>query len=319
MSDYVRQHAVRSTFSEGKSWVVLSEIEQSIKRKIEAVGVPLKDWDIKINRGILTGCNEAFIIDGATRDRLIAEDPKSAEIIRPILRGRDIKRYRHSFADKWLIATFPAKHLEINDYPAVRGYLSGFQPKLEQTGAPLSPSEREQIKTHALKYGISFSPKELIKSRKKTGNKWFETQDAIAYMDDLSKQKIIWGELSDLPKFAFDTEGRYTPLNTAFLMTGQSLGYIIAFLNSPVSKYYFSSNIATSSGVGTIRWLKYTIETLPIPLVADETMEEIECLVVNLETENHADEKLAAIDRRIYNLYGFTDEEVAFVEHAYVL
>lgn len=84
MSDYVRQHAVESTFTEGESWIVLSEIEQSIKRKIEAAGKPLGKWEVSINYGIKTGCNDAFIIDGATKDKLIAEDPKSAELIRPL-------------------------------------------------------------------------------------------------------------------------------------------------------------------------------------------------------------------------------------------
>ena len=85
--------------------MILNPIEQSIKRKIEAIGTPLKDWDIKINRGILTGCNDAFIIDEAKKEELIKEDPKSAEIIRPILRGRDIKRYGYDFAGLYLIAT----------------------------------------------------------------------------------------------------------------------------------------------------------------------------------------------------------------------
>jgi hypothetical protein len=81
------------------SWVVLSPIEQRIKAKIEAVGIPLKEWDINIYRGILTGYNEAFIIDGKKKDELIAEDPKSVEIIRPLLRGRDIKRYGYEYAN----------------------------------------------------------------------------------------------------------------------------------------------------------------------------------------------------------------------------
>lgn len=97
-------------------------------------GKPLKDWDITINYGIKTGFNEAFIIDGATKDRLIAEDPKSAEIIKPLLRGRDIKRYSYAFADKWLIATFPALKLNIDEYPAVKKYLEQFRPGIDQTG-----------------------------------------------------------------------------------------------------------------------------------------------------------------------------------------
>ncbi|MDR0872011.1 MAG: hypothetical protein LBN27_00900 [Prevotellaceae bacterium] len=86
-----------------ESWVILSPIEQQIKNKIEKIGTPLKDWNINIYRGILTGLNEAFIIDGKTKDELIKKSPKNAEIIRPILRGRDIKKYGYEFADLWLI------------------------------------------------------------------------------------------------------------------------------------------------------------------------------------------------------------------------
>lgn len=151
-------------FSE--SWTILSSIEQSIKRKIEAIGTPLKDWDINIYRGILTGCNEAFIISGEKKDELIAADPKSAEIIRPILRGRDIKRYGYDFADLWLIATFPSRKYNIDDYPAVKKYLLFFgKNRLEQTGKSILVDGK------------------TIKARKKTNNKWFETQDSINYWD----------------------------------------------------------------------------------------------------------------------------------------
>lgn len=88
-SDFIRQNSTPMSFDKN-SWCILSPIEQSIKRKIEAVGVPLKDWNISINYGIKTGCNEAFIIDGATKDALIAQDPKSAEIIRPLLQEGEI-------------------------------------------------------------------------------------------------------------------------------------------------------------------------------------------------------------------------------------
>ena len=106
---------MENRFDNSASWVILSPIEQSIKRKIEAVGTLLKDWNVKIYRGILTGYNDAFIIDGAKKDELIAADPKSAEIIRPILRGRDIKRYSYEFADLYIIATFPSKDLSSQD------------------------------------------------------------------------------------------------------------------------------------------------------------------------------------------------------------
>ena len=96
----------------------------------------MKEWDINIYRGILTGYNDAFIIDGNTREKLINKDVKSAEIIRPILRGRDVKRYSYQFADLYIIATFPSLHYDIDKYPAVKEYLLSYGiERLEQTGA----------------------------------------------------------------------------------------------------------------------------------------------------------------------------------------
>src|SRR5690606_24145743 len=103
ISVYFRQNANLTEFKKSESWVVLSPIEKQIKEKIEQLGTPLKDWDIRINYGIKTGFNEAFIIDGSKRKQLIAEDPKSEEIIRPLLRGRDIKQYSYEFVDLYLL------------------------------------------------------------------------------------------------------------------------------------------------------------------------------------------------------------------------
>ena len=109
-----------------RPWSALSVIERSIMDKMEAIGTPLKDWDIDIYRGVLTGYNRAFIIDDKLRASLVAQDPKSAEIIRPVLRGRDIQRYQAQWADLWMIATFPSLRLDINDYPAVKKYLLSY-------------------------------------------------------------------------------------------------------------------------------------------------------------------------------------------------
>jgi hypothetical protein len=123
LSEYFRQNAIKSQFTDGKSWIVLSGIEQRIKRKVEIKGIALKDWNLDIYRGILTGYNEAFIIDGQKRKELISEDPKSVEIIRPILRGRDIKCYGFEFAGLYLINTFPALKIDIEQYPAIKKHL----------------------------------------------------------------------------------------------------------------------------------------------------------------------------------------------------
>ena len=140
-TDYIDQYGTKLEFPSGSSWVILNPIEKRIKEKIEQVGIPLKDWDISINYGIKTGCNEAFIIDKAKRDELIAKDKKSAEIIRPILRGRDIKRYGYEFAELYLLyipwhfplhldttitgASQEAEKAFLEEYPAVYNNIYG--------------------------------------------------------------------------------------------------------------------------------------------------------------------------------------------------
>ena len=212
MSDFVQQYNSICDFATSNSWVILSPIEQSIKKKIEAVGTPLKDWDINIYRGVLTGCNEAFIIDSEKRDEILTncqtedERKRTAELIRPILRGRDIKRYDYDWANLWLIATFPSCHYDIDKYPSVKQYLLSFGiERLEQTG-----------KTHIVNG-------EKIKARKKTNNKWFETQDSISYWEDFNKPKILYSEIVREPQFYYDTKGDFFPEATVFIMTGSGL------------------------------------------------------------------------------------------------
>jgi len=137
LSDYFRQNANLTDFISSESWVVLTPIEKQIKEKIEQRGTPLKDWDIRINYGIKTGFNDAFIIGGAKRKELIEQDSNSAEIIRPILRGRDIQRYGHDFSDIWLINTHNGikekgiKPIDINNYNAIKQHLDQYHKQLE--------------------------------------------------------------------------------------------------------------------------------------------------------------------------------------------
>ncbi|WP_373828041.1 type IIG restriction enzyme/methyltransferase, partial [Bacteroides heparinolyticus] len=131
LSDYVETHFQKSSFG-SDAWTILSEIEQRIKYKVESIGVPLKKWDVEIYRGVLTGCNDAFIITSEKRDEILAncttkeERTKTAEIIRPILRGRDIRKYGYEWAELWLIATFPSRHYNIDEYPSIKQYLLSY-------------------------------------------------------------------------------------------------------------------------------------------------------------------------------------------------
>ena len=162
------------------AWVIFSLTEQHILSKIKEAGTPIKDWDVQIFRGLTTGYDDAFVIDEHTKHRLCKQDPKSGDIIMPMLRGRDISRYGYRDENLWIITTFPSKKLDIDDYPAVKKHLLSFMPALEQSG------ERG--------------------CRKKTPHAWFETSDTIAYYPPFSKKKLVWRDISSQGCFAFDAK-----------------------------------------------------------------------------------------------------------------
>ena len=285
----------------GNSWVILSDIEQRIKQKIEAVGRPLKEWDIKIYRGILTGCNDAFIINKEKRDELIKKCPKSAEIIRPILRGRDIKRYGYDFAHLYLIGTFPSKKYNIDDYPSIKNYLLNFG--------------KTDI-SHLSKYGIDCWGKKRLEqsgnkgSRKKTHNKWFELQDSIAYWDDFSKPKILFQEIVQEGEFMIDSKGKFFCNDTGRIITGKAIKFLLGVLNSKLFffaiKYFYGGGLLGENGVR----MKHTFfENFP----CIEENAHIKQLVDTVTSEN-IKEVSREIDHKVYELYGLTDDEINFVE-----
>ncbi|HQR74165.1 MAG TPA: TaqI-like C-terminal specificity domain-containing protein [Sulfurovum sp.] len=292
--------------------------EELLMHRIETIGKPLKEWDISINRGILTGFNEAFIIDTAKRDELVARDAKSAEIIKPILRGRDVQKYATNWAEQWMVTTLPSLNVLIEEYPAVRTYLESFGARLDQSGE--------------------------IGSRKKTTNAWFETQDKTAYWQDFEKPKIVWGEISDKPNFAYEENNLYGN-DKIFIMTGEKPKYLLAILNSKLSEWYFSK-ISVTTGQGTILWKKYKLELLPIAIADDETpfinlvdeileikpkIKEYKTLLEDAIKNNNFDREIKLkkeietmenrlieyekeIDGRVYALYGLSEDEIAVVE-----
>ena len=293
LADYFKQHCFEYIIPKTSEWIIGTERTGVLKAKIESDSILLKDFDININRGLLTGYNTAFIIDEATKNRLINEDPKSLEIIKPIIRGRDLKMYNYEFANQWVICTFPSLKIDIESYPSLLNhFLSIGRPRLEQLGNK--------------------------ESRKKTNNKWFETQDSISYWKDFERPKIIWGEISDKPKFAYDDSCYYAEATT-FLMTGDNLKYLLAILNSKVSEWYFNK-IGTTTGMGTNRWKKYKIELLPIKVPSDEVRMNIEAVVdrilelkksSSLNDTNHLEKE---IDQMVYQIYGITEEERKIIE-----
>ena len=290
----MRQQDTICDFSTSDSWVILSPIEQSIKKKIEAVGTPLKDWDIQINYGIKTGCNEAFIISTEKRKEILDncqtedERKRTAELIRPILRGRDIRRYRYEWAELWLIATFPSRHYNIEEYPAVKQYLLSFGiERLEQTG-----------KTHIVNG-------EKVKARKKTHNKWFETQDSISYWEDFSKPKIMYSEIVRSPQFYLDEQGQFFPEATTFILTGEHLRYLYNIFHSKVFTYFFKHFYA-GGGLGEdgYRYKKVFFEKLPIPkMIGTRNQQVIERANENIN-----------IEKNCLLLFNFNEDEIKEIE-----
>ena len=288
-------------FATSDSWVILSPIEQSIKRKIEAVGTPLKDWDIQINYGIKTGFNDAFIISTEKRNEILAnckdanERQRTAELIRPILRGRDIKRYGYDWANLYLIATFPSRHYDIDKYPAVKQYLLSYGiERLEQTG-----------KTHVV-------DGEKIKARKKTNNKWFETQDSISYWEDFSRPKIIWKRIGSILRFSFDNKGCLGLDSTCFA-TGEHIEYLCCVLNSLMGHYLLKDSPKT--GTGDLLVSVQAIEPIKVPIPNEKQEENIRKMMCEIFNENMEKEK--DLNKSVYDLYNLSPDEIEFIEQNY--
>ena len=295
LSVFVQQSGSVCEFSNSDSWVILSPIEQSIKRKIEAVGTPLKDWDIQINYGIKTGYNDAFIINTEKKDEILSncqtedERTRTAELIRPILRGRDIKRYGYNWANLWLINTHNGirgklERVHIEDYPAIKAHLDQYWDR--------------------------------ISKRADKGDTPYNLRNC-AYLEDFSKPKIVWGEISDRSKFAYESDGLCVPEATTFLMIGKDLPYLLCMLNSPLAEWFFSK-VGTTTGVGTVRWKKYTILELLIPRPNKNTLNTTERLVDDCIKSRINKEMLQdQANSLIYKNVGLDDKEIEYIESYY--
>ena len=299
MSVFVQQSGSVCEFSNSDSWVILSPIEQSIKRKIEAVGTPLKDWDIQINYGIKTGFNDAFIINTEKRDEILSncqtedERTRTAELIRPILRGRDIKRYGYNWAGLYLIATFPSRHYDIEKYPAVKNYLLGFGiERLEQTGM-----------SHTVNG-------EKIKARKKTNNKWFETQDSISYWEDFSKPKVLWKRVGSILRFCYN-DNEALGLDSTCFAIGNNIEFVCCVLNTPMGHYLLKD--APKTGTGDLLISVQAVEPVKLPSVTHELNIEFKRLL-EMMIANCSDDIENEISQKIFNLYGLSHEEQRYIE-----
>ena len=287
------------------AFTFLSAQEYQLKAKIESIGTPLKDWDISINYGIKTGLNDAFIIDETTRQNILSgclneeEKQRTDALIKPILRGRDIKRYAYEWAGLYIIGTFPALHLNIDDYPSLKNYLSQFLPQIEQSGEK--------------------------GCRKKTANKWFETQDNIAYWQEFEKEKIVWATLARSGNaFAFENQQLRTT-DSCFILTNneqsQNIRWLLAFLNSPLALFYLEQ-VYTKLDTTGWQWKKAGVEKIPVPKITPDQeqifvalVEEIIALKKQNTPDNQAkiDDLEQQLNHKIYALYQLNTAEIQYL------
>ena len=288
----MRQQDIICDFSTSDSWVVLSPIEQSIKKKIEAVGTPLKDWDIQINYGIKTGCNEAFIISTEKRKEILDncqtedERKRTAELIRPILRGRDIKRYGYVENGLFLINTHNGirgklPRIDINDYPAVKAHLDRYWDK--------------------------------ISARADKGDTPYNLRNC-AYLEDFSKPKIMYPNMTKYIPFYYDEKGFYQN-DKSFMITGNFVAYLTAFLNSSLFKFCFLNNFPELQG-GTRELRKIFFDKIPVLQVTKEINDSFISKINDIQ-EKYTTQKAMEIDAMLFELYRLTEEErktIGFVE-----
>ena len=270
-------------------WSILSVVERSVLEKMRNQGTPLKNWEIKINYGIKTGYNQAFIIDTATKETLVAADPKSAEIIKPVLRGRDIQRYQVDWKGLWLVDTHngyeSTSAVDIIKYSAIKNYLDRFYAQLSK--------------------------------RKDKGRTPYHLRHC-AYHEEFAKEKLFWMDMSNTGRFAYSEMEMYCN-DKGFILTGKSLKYLCAVLNSTIIKWLVE-NTALTTGLGVVQWKKFVVERLPIPKISTAQQKpfiELTDHILRAKATNSAADTSALeadIDRLVYQLYGLTSEEIAVVE-----
>ncbi len=315
LRDYVEQnqYEVKQLNLDDSGWALVDESTQSLLSKISASGVPLGEYvNGKVYRGILTGLNEAFVIDKATKERLILEDARSAELIKPFLAGRDIKRYQQPKSDKYLI--FTRHGVNITDYPAIKQYLSQFKERL-------MPKPRDWK-------GDGW------KGRKPGTYQWYEIQDTIDYYEEFEKPKIIIPAIVQSASYAFDINKIYSNDKTSIIPTDDL--YLIGILNSKIADKVIHSISSTKQG-GYYEYKPMYVQQIPIRTIDTSNpydvaahsrmvflVDQMLSLNKRLQEARTPHEKTTLrrqiedtdrqIDALVYELYGLTEEEIRIVE-----
>jgi hypothetical protein len=289
----------------------------AIIEKMKSVGVPLGTYkDVKIFYGINTGFNEAFVINGAKRDELIAKDPKSAEIIKPLAFGDDIRKYHIKPHDSFII--FSNQGIDINRYPEVLKHLQKYRERL-------TPKPKDWIG-------------EKWHGRASGDYQWYEIQSTVAYYNEFDKPKIIYPDIAKESRFFYDKDGLYL-VNTCYFIPSNDI-YLCGLINSKILWYHYKKTLSVLGDVdkgGRLRFFTQFMESVPIRPINPENPDDVaaEARIISLVTdllslhktlaneqsparkktiEKQIEDRDKEIDQIVYKLYGLTEEEIRIVE-----
>ncbi len=299
-------------FTDGP-WNIIDENIFGLKTKIEKTAKALKDWDVKIYRGILTGLNDAFVIDNVTKNKLVLNDPTSNKFIKPVLRGRDTRKFFAEFKDIYLLnipkgytikSNFGLNNIVMEPIPRYGNI------EFDEAWEWFS-NEHTAISNYLSPYKVQ------AEKREDKGDYWWELR-ACSYIKEFEKPKIIFSEIVSNPQFYYDEKGYY-PEATVFFISGNNLKYLTALLNSKASTYFFKTFYMGGELVGKIRYKKVFLEQLPIPIPTPKQENLINELVDKIISQKQQGEDTKSyedqIDKLVYQLYDITEDEQKLIEN----
>jgi len=271
-----------------KTWTLSHPQQLKVKEKIEQLGITLEKLNTKIRLGLATGANEAFVIDETQKKELIAKDKSNKNIIKPLLRGRDIQRFTYDKPEKYIILSKNGIDVK-KEYPVIFEYLNSFGTTFKKRGAQ--------------------------------GEHWSNLR-ACSFFDDFREEKIVWIELTDRGRFALCSEEIYL-LNTAYFLLPPNkmrIKYLLGILNSSLIQFYLNI-IAETSGMGTTRWINNYVKEFPIisetEILSDSIVSKVE-RILSLKEQNSETDTSSVLERKIdllvYHLYNLTLEETHIID-----
>lgn len=334
------------------SFIFQDQANQALKAKIESLGTPLKEWDINIYRGILTGYNEAFIIDSAKRDEILnnckdkSEKTRTSKLIKKMLRGRDIKRYSYEWAGLWLINTH-------NGYTTSDSSLTQSLQELQQNASvitdkvtpshfasqPTNLTQDTRIAKDTESKKVKIPPIDIkdyptlkayldtyepnLSKRSDKGVTPYNLRNC-AYLEEFEKEKIVYPETTQGAYFVYDNKGLFLD-KTAFMIVGDKLEFLNALLNSKLLTYFYKNfSKGCILGESAYQYNKHALENLPIPKIdstnkalSDEIISLVEQVLQSKAKDPTTDTKEleSHIDSLVYKLYNLTESEIKIIEN----